>query len=422
MIAPVTELQATAELGRMYGPGTSRRSNLALVLAHLNRNGPRSRTELVAETGLAKAAVTSATGDLLDWGLVTEHEVVLTGQSGRPSRPLGIAGDWVHGLGIEVGAHRLAGVVCDLAGNLVAHFDRTGPELVYAPEPAGGSFGPGGHDALRALVADMLAVVASRGAVAAGVIVSVLPDLGTDAVERVVEATTGVLAETAPDLVPVLDADLAPNLAALAEYRARGPADDRTVVSLVGAGSVATGLVVDGDRVRGATGLAGDLGHLVVDPLGVRCRCGSRGCVETVIGVEAVLREAAPALAGDPAGLRCPGVVDEVVSRAAQRDPAVVAGLDRIGWWLGIVIAALEAAYDPDEIVLDGFFSPLAPFVLDAAAATAAEYRSGLRLGPARLAVSGLSGNASIIGAARAAVEEVFEDPLDRLLTSVGGA
>ena len=162
--------------------------------------------------------------------------------------------------------------------------------------------------------------------------------------------------------VPVaLDNDA--TCAGLAEHQygaARGA--DSAVVVTVGTG-IGGALVIGGQVVRGASGMAGEYGHMTVVPDGLPCECGGRGCWEQYVSGRALLREA---YGGDPAqtdGAR-------VTEAAQQGESAAVRAFDEVGTWLGRGLANLVAAVDPARIVVGGGVS-LAGELLLAPARTA---------------------------------------------------
>ena len=156
------------------------------------------------------------------------------------------------------------------------------------------------------------------------------------------------------------------NCAAVAEVSlgvARG-IDDVVVVTL-GTG-IGAGLVQGGRLQRGAHGLAGEPGHMVVEPHGPPCPCGGRGCWERYasgsglghLGREAALAGKAPSLVelagGEPELVR-----GEHVSAAARAsDEAAHAVLRDFAWWVALGVANLVAILDPEMVVLGGGLSP----------------------------------------------------------------
>jgi glucokinase len=160
----------------------------------------------------------------------------------------------------------------------------------------------------------------------------------------------------------VLDNDA--NAMAWGEHRFGAGRDvDGAVYLTVGTG-IGGGLVI-ADRVyRGGYGMAGEVGHLPVDPGGRECGCGQRGCLEQYASGGALVlaaRELAGRSPGDAALLlaACGGDLDrlegtEVTAAAPAGDPAARAAFDEIGRWLGVGLAALAAVLDPVRFVVGG--------------------------------------------------------------------
>jgi glucokinase len=152
------------------------------------------------------------------------------------------------------------------------------------------------------------------------------------------------------------------NCAATAEL-AMGAAKDALHAVLVTLGNgFGNSIIVDGEVMRGAHGLAGELGHSMVDPNGPLCPCGRIGCLEryasgsglTRMAQEAAGSGKAPSLLnytdGDVELIRGEHVMRGV--RDGHEDAEAV--LDRFGWWVGVGLANVVALLDPELIVLGG--------------------------------------------------------------------
>lgn len=130
------------------------------------------------------------------------------------------------------------------------------------------------------------------------------------------------------------------------EYGAARGVSDVLVVS-IGTG-VAAALVVDGTVVDGAAGLAGEIGHVPVYPMGDLCMCGQRGCAEAYASGAAVSRRYA-------ASTGLPAVpAEEVIARAASGDEAAEAILDEAIVGLTRAVLGCVLLADPCLIVLAG--------------------------------------------------------------------
>ncbi|NKY35353.1 ROK family protein [Nocardia speluncae] len=167
------------------------------------------------------------------------------------------------------------------------------------------------------------------------------------------------LLEEAVSLPTVVDSDA--NMAAWAEFRAGSAVGTRNAVIVTVGTGVGGGIVTDGQLYRGSTGFAGELGHIVVQPEGVRCQCGNRGCLEALSSGTALTRNGRRAAQADPAGMiaRLAGSAEQVTGEtvfeaALQGDPQAVALFGELGHWLGIGMAAVVLFFDPDVVVVGG--------------------------------------------------------------------
>ena len=88
--------------------------------------------------------------------------------------------------------------------------------------------------------------------------------------------------------VPVITLENDAELAALATYERYAPAGVRNLLYLSGGEGIGAGIIADGHLFRGWLGLTGEVGHMPVEPEGLLCRCGRRGCWETRSGPEAL--------------------------------------------------------------------------------------------------------------------------------------
>jgi predicted NBD/HSP70 family sugar kinase len=178
------------------------------------------------------------------------------------------------------------------------------------------------------------------------------------------------------------------------------------VLFLYGDVGVGAGIVAGGRRVIGHGGYGGEVGHMVVNPYGRPCSCGSRGCWETEIGEHALLRLAGRA---DHTGR---DAVLEVVDAAMRGDSQAQHALRQVGDWLGFGVGNLVNIFNPEVVIFGGTLR-------DVYLGAAAQVRSRLNaVGlPAcrehvRLRTPELGTDAALIGAAELAFEHLLDDPL----------
>jgi glucokinase len=188
--------------------------------------------------------------------------------------------------------------------------------------------------------------------------------------------------------------------------------DDSLFVG-VGTG-IGGGIVAGGRLIRGAHGLAGEIGHIIVEPDGPLCGCGNRGCWEQVASGVAIARAGRRAVTDEPGSMiaRLAGgdprrATGELVTEAARGgDAAAVAILTAVARRLGEGIAGLVNVLDPDVVVVGGGVSEAGDLLLGPlreaylAAVEGADVRPDVPIVPAQL-----ENEAGAIGAALLAIE-----------------
>ncbi|HET8811790.1 MAG TPA: ROK family transcriptional regulator, partial [Gaiella sp.] len=353
---------------------TVRRANLGVVLRHVASAGSRSRAQIAAETGLTRGTVSSLVSELIARDLLLETgETTSPRGIGRPGAALELS-DVVVGVGLEVNVDYLAVSVEDLTGTVRYRRRSNRDNRDSPPQSVLDRIGEAVRDALDAAAADGLRPVGVTVAVAglveeASGTVVLAPNMGW--------ADLPVAAELESRLgLPVVVENEA-NLSALAEHWTGAAVGIDDFVCVFGEVGVGGGIVLGGRLFRGTHGFGGEFGHISVDPEGRACACGSRGCVETLVGQESIARTAGISpVAGRPRSL-----TDELVRRAQDGAPAVLAALDDAGRWLGIALASAFNLLDLRAVVLGGCFGPLAPWLSDGVRATLEERSLAARSG-----------------------------------------
>jgi glucokinase len=201
------------------------------------------------------------------------------------------------------------------------------------------------------------------------------------------------------------------NAAVWAEWRF-GAARASTHVVCVNLGTgIGGAILVNGALQRGRFGVAGEFGHMQVVPGGRRCECGNRGCWEQYASGNALVREARElAAAGSPvaqgmldrAGGDVAAITGPLVTAAAQDgDPAAMELFEEVGQWLGVGIANLAAALDPETFVVGGGLSEAGELLLGPARDAYRKSLTGRQFRPEAQIVAAALGNAAgLVGAA----------------------
>jgi predicted NBD/HSP70 family sugar kinase len=336
------------------------------VLRHLADHGPISRPDLGDGVGLARATTSSTVNDLLRRGLVAEVSTMPAERRGRPTTLLDIDDTNYAVAGLDIAADRVYLALHSLRGRELLRVERPGDADVTNPRALLRRAATVLHEGLDVAESD------GRKLLGVGVAVPGLVDASTGTVKYVpslgwrnVALRTGV-AEALGDRAPVLvDSDA--NFAALAERRSRLRAGTAasSLVYLSGTYGISAGIVAGGRLWCGHRGMAGEVGHLIVDPAGRRCECGRTGCFETKAGLVAVLDAA---LAGRKQGhATSASRIDEVVALAHSGNSNVIEALAEAGTWIGRGAAMVTALLDPHLVVLGGHYARLAPWMLETA-------------------------------------------------------
>ncbi|GAA2016107.1 ROK family transcriptional regulator [Nakamurella flavida] len=388
---------------------TVRRLNLSLLIGTLAGGGPRSRARLAEDTGLTKATVSSLVAELTELGLVTEGDAGEPHRGlGRPGRVLHLNADALRCVGVEVNIDFLAAVVLDLAGRVLAR-RRIGLSVVeLGPARTMGRVAELVRELVDGLGADPTqvhsVVVSLPGLVevSAGML-AFAPNLSWRDVD-IAHTLSGRLGW--PDVRVAVDNDA--NLGAIAEYAAGGEAGSPHLVYLAGEAGVGAGIIEAGQILRGASGFAGEVGHIPVGPAAAQCGCGRRGCWETGVGLAALL--AAFPIDDE---VRDPTVdltarLEEVARRADRGDPRAETALADQGRWLGIGCALLANVLDPEVIVLGGHYPPLRRHL---EGSMRAEMTARTLAGSCRVEFSRLGFDAASLGAAHAGIRALLDDP-----------
>lgn len=402
------------------GHNDIRRNNLELVLRHLSAAGADSRAGIAARAGLTRATVSRLVAELIELGLVHEGGHGRDKRTGRPGRPGTMLelGGGVLAVGMEVNVDYLSVLVIDLGGREVLRERRAFDAAV-------------GADACLAGLADLYRHTRRRLAARAGRPAPVIAGV-TVAVPGLVDVAAGVVAE-APNLrwrdVPVAEplgrmlrlggagrrtggvpihVGNDANLGAIAEYRSGEWSGTPNLVYITGEVGIGGGIIVGGQPLLGTRGYGGEVGHMNVMPDGPLCGCGRRGCWEACIGMGALLQSARqrPRVEEPPERK-----IEPIVRRARAGDVRTLAVLRELGRWIGLGAANLANLFDPQVIILGGYFTELGDWILPVAQETLAAgtlARTGEHL---HLATSTLGFTAAAQGGALHALERVMSDP-----------
>ena len=317
-----------------------RAANRSLVVDTVKQFGGLTQVELVEATGLSAATVSIIVRELLAAGVV---DITTTTRSGRRAQLVTLARRIGLAVGVQVGHRHLRVALGDFSHEIIAeqhlplpHDHRVDTSL----------------DRVALLVTDMLERVGSEltDVVAIGLALPAPVDdaTGMISVRGIMrgwdEVHVGqVLAKRLGRPVYV---DNDANLGALAESTLGASKDAVDSIFVRASYGIGAGIVLGGRVHRGFAGTAGEIGHVQVDPAGAVCRCGNRGCLDTVVGAQALIEP----LRSSYGSL----TLRDVIARAVNGDRGCAQVVEDAGAAIGAVVAGLGVAVNPQCVVVGG--------------------------------------------------------------------
>ncbi len=364
------------------------------VLRALAQHPGLTRAELAARVGTSRPTVSAALRMLEDRGFLEQRVQPDERSIGRPPMRVFLAGSAASSVGLEITRTELHAGMFDISGRALSQ--------VRAPvrdfEDAALLL-----DDAAALVRRLLDRYARATAYVLGIGVAVAAPIDHEGrVVHDVSPTQWTHMDLGRELSERLGLPVSvendANAGALAEHRFGAGRNCADLLYLRVAGGVGAGLILGNRLHRGASGIAGELGHMTIDPRGALCSCGGRGCLETIAGTLA-LEDELSAVKRAPVedGWMTPG--DRHVRRlVADAGDAV-----------GSAIASAINLLDPGRVVIGGPLAEAGAVFFDAIDAAIARDAIPPAAARARVVPGSLGAHASILGAATALISRELE-------------
>jgi predicted NBD/HSP70 family sugar kinase/DNA-binding XRE family transcriptional regulator len=317
-----------------------RAANRTLVVDVVREYGGLTQVELASATGLSAATVSTIVRELLAAGVV---DIASTTRSGRRAQMVTLARRVGLAVGVQVGHRHLRVALGDFTHEVLAEQSLPLPHEHRVDTTL---------DRAALLVVDLLERIGSGldDVVGLGVGVPAPVDTATgmisvrDIMRGWEDVDIGqVMAERLGRPVYV---DNDANLGALAESTLGASSEYPDSVYVRASYGTGAGIVINRSLHRGFAGTAGEIGHQQLDPQGAICRCGSRGCLDTVVGATALidaLRSAYGSL-----------TLRDVITRARDGDRGCAQVVSDAGATIGGVVAGLAVAVNPQCVVVGG--------------------------------------------------------------------
>lgn len=330
-----------------------KKMNKTIVLDTIRQRQPLSRADISAAIGLNKATVSSLVSELIDSQLVTE---IGPGESSGGRKPTLLLFNRSAGyaVGIDIRVNDLLAVLVDLEGHVL--LEKTVPLADFTPDLV--------LDQIRKTIRQFSKKLPESPYGIVGIGIGV-PGLVDDK-SRVVSAPN--LDWNQVDLYESLVSEFGANLhidneanaGAIGEklYGAGREAQNLIYLSIgIGIGS---GIIVGGELYRGTSNFSGEVGHMTVAENGPLCRCGNRGCWETLASEKALLDRAAKLWSDSHHDL------EEIIQLARGGEPQAIQLLNEIGAQLGVGLANLVNILNPELIVIGNRLSLAGDLLEDA--------------------------------------------------------
>ena len=417
---PVRQFRVEAS-SNQYSITTSEK----MVIGLIRKYGEFSKSDLVTFTDYSRTKITCCIDSLLKKNIIEINNVTeYTG--GRRSKKFSLNGDFGLVAGIDIGATSIDLGIADFSGKLLVRFS----------EPASVKDGP-----IRILgrVCSLLENLLHQK--------NLRPDtlmgIGVG-VPGPVDFTVGTL--VSPPIMPgwdrypiiqtiqqwfpssnvVVDNDV--NMMALGEiYEGAGRAVDNLIFVKIGTG-IGAGIICDGKIYRGASGCAGDIGHIGVDKTGPLCHCGNRGCLEAIAAGPAIAERSLEAARAGKSPILLEYYVrngnilraEDVGNASKEGDTLAIEVIRESGQFIGDVLAGLVNFYNPGMIVIGGGVSTLGDLLLSSIRQTVLRRSLPLATRDLLIVFSEIGPDAGVIGAINLAMDNIFIFSASRVDANAG--
>lgn len=339
---------------RARNPGSQsalRSRNQQRVTAQLLKGGPATQADLARNTGLSTATISNIVKRMAAANLVSLTPVT---SSGRRAMSVRYNGDSAIAAGIDFGRTHVRVVLANSGYHVVAEEE--------VPLPRGHQAAEGIHAAAKLLDQLMDQSGISRAQLmgaGAGIPGPIDHRSGKVIKGAILPEWVGINLhqelEKALKIPVFVDNDA--NLGALAQL-SWGEHSGVSNLMFVKIGSgIGAGLVLNGTLFHGSFGVTGEIGHVTINEQGLICRCGNRGCLETIASTATMVDLLSR-------GLKTPISTADILGQAAAGDPATLRVIDDAGMAIGRALANVANLISPNVIVIGGPLTELGELLL----------------------------------------------------------
>lgn len=326
--------------------------NRHTILNTIRTSGLISRIDLSRATGLSQALITGITADLTQEGLIEEKKSGAY-EGGRRPKLLSIRPDGAFVIGVDLSLHRIHVVIMNLEAEIKADntlelsgTDHDEDEIIDLTA--------------RAIQECVWNSKFSRDQISGvGIGIPGLVDSDSGVIRYMPNYEWADVAfrnklQKKINLPTYID-NSSNNLACTELWFDDGDGKDDFVVITIETG-VGSGVVINGQLTRGFLGIAGEFGHITVDPNGPLCRCGKKGCVEAFCGNNSIIRDVKEACEREQIDFADPDsiIFEDIIEKMESHKDVLEKIYERAGKMLGMGIAHLISVINPKKIIITG--------------------------------------------------------------------
>ena len=336
--------------------------NLALILNHMHQNGPISRSELATQLGINKASISTTVRELINRGIVIELGQKSGNQEvGHPSIDIMINPDAGRIVGINIESNGVRAVVSDVAPNILWRKEITMKDGYQLDDL---------FSTTKEIVNEACSVARGYGLPVLGLGLGIpgMVDIENNRLLAAFELNwkdydLNALMEDNQD-IPFYVGNEA-HMSAMGESYFGASKKSDTTLYLHWGIEISGGIIINEDIIPGSLGLAGEVGHFLINPEGDICSCGNKGCWNTYVNFASICKriEKLENERGDCN--RNTGkkhfTFSKLIKRTYAGDEIVLKALNETTEWLGIGIANYINILNPESVIIGGPLSVLYP-------------------------------------------------------------
>ncbi len=373
-----------------------------------------SRVDIAKVTGLSQASVTGITADLFQEGLLQEKE---SGESIGGRRPVMIAlnPNGAYAVGVYLSIYQINVVIVNFQADILTNYSLPLKKFKYAPNTIANKI-------VQAIQACMWEANFSREQISGiGICIPGPVDSQTGTVRYLPNYRWEHV--NLRDMVqekinhPTYIENSANALTIAEQWFGAGKGLNHFLVVTLEYG-VGLGAVVNGQLYRGHEGTAGEFGHITIDPDGPLCRCGGKGCLEAIVGNNAILREARHLVTkgrwspSDKDNIR----IDDVILAAKNGSKSLQKIYSRAGRVLGIGLSNLIELYNPSKVIVSGKGVEAGYLLFESMYDAIHQFTHKKINGNAEVIVKDWNQKAYARGAGALVIQEIYQSPANRVV------